>query len=268
MFRFILSKTFLIQLCLAALVAGSLLIGAYLYLQQFTRSGEAVSVPELIGSDIIEAEALLKQSDLRAVVIDSLYVQDKRGGVILDQNPPELSSVKTGREIYLTVSRYKTPQVEVPNVLDQTMAIAINKLTRRGFEIGELIPQSNPCEGCAVGLELNDKSVEIGSKLPKGSKIDLVVGENSSNAIVATPILYGLNFDEAKTLLNKYQLNEGAIIYSDCESDSDSLSARVYWQSINPNSDARIGEAINIKLSPNLDLIPPVNVDSIKSSIL
>ncbi|GAB5538729.1 MAG: hypothetical protein Salg2KO_08320 [Salibacteraceae bacterium] len=247
------------------MVSIGLIAAAYFYLKSYARAGEAIAVPEIEGFDIIEAEAILKKADLKAVVVDSLYMPEKRGGVILDQEPNGLALVKSGREIYITISRYKTPQVSIPNVLDQTSAIAINKLTRRGFVIGELIPKPNPCQGCAIGMEMNGSEVKVGASVPKGSTIDLVVGESDGNALTSAPILFGLTENEASEILHIHQLNVGAVIYDDCENAEDSASARIFWQSIEGNNDVGIGDPISVRLSTDARKIPDVNLDSLKA---
>ena len=50
-------------------------------------------------------------------VIDSLYLPDTRGGVVVDQEPIKGSMVKTDRKIYLTIARYSSPMVKLPNVI-------------------------------------------------------------------------------------------------------------------------------------------------------
>lgn len=269
MLRFVFSKTFLIQVVLAVVFITLVIIGAYFFLINYAKTGEAVSVPALENLDIIEADAELKQLELNVEIIDSIYQQDKRGGIVVDQNPVEGSMVKKGRKIYLTISRYDIPTVEVPNVLNQTTAIAISKLTRRGFKIGELTSKSDPCDGCAIGLEFDGKTVDVGSKIPSGSTVNIIVGQQNDGAISLVPALYGLTKDEATALLHQHELNRGAYVYDleSVKSEGDSLAARVYSQSIAPSENAKVGTPINISLTIDMAKIPEANLDSIKASI-
>ena len=269
MMRFLFSKTFIIQIILAAIIACLLIIGAYFFLINYAKTGEAVTVPDLNGLDIIEADAELQLANLNIEVIDSLYQQDLRGGIIVDQTPRPGSMVKKDRKIYLTISRYAIPTVTVPNVLNQTSAIAISKLTRRGFKIGELKSKTDPCDGCAIGLEWNGNPVLTDSKIPTGTKLDLIIGQTNEGAVSAVPMLYGLTLDEATLILHGYDLNRGAYIYDNetVKTSGDTLSSRVYSQSISPGEIIKLGSPVNVSLTIDAEKIPSVNLDSIKASV-
>jgi eukaryotic-like serine/threonine-protein kinase len=267
MIKFLRSRIFLIQICLALVFTCLCVYGAYLFLNNYAKTGEAIEVPNLEGLDIIEAEAALKSEGLYAEIIDSLYQQGDRGGLVLDQEPRATSLVKKDRKIYLTISRYQTPTVIVPNVLNQSIAIAINKLTRRGFLIGQQIPKPDPCNGCPIGLEIRGKKILEGTKLPKGTKIDLIIGMSDDEGEVLAPALYGLTPDEAKLLLTSYGLNVGALVITDAMNNGDSLAAKVYDQSEKPGTFLKTGSAIGVFASPDILKLPNVNLDSVKASI-
>ena len=251
------------------MVAVLLMFGAYFFLTNYAKTGEAVTVPDLNGMDIIEADAELHLANLSIEVIDSIYEQDMRGGIIVDQNPRSGSMVKKDRKIYLTISCYGIPTVTVPNVLNQTSAIAISKLTRKGFEIGKLKSKTDPCDGCAIGLELNGKPVMADSKIPSGSILNLIIGQTNEGAVSAVPALYGLTLDEATLILHDFDLNRGAFIYDNetVTTSGDTLSARVFSQSVNPGERIKMGSPINIKLTIDAEKFPSFNIDSIKASL-
>ncbi|MEZ4720747.1 MAG: PASTA domain-containing protein [Flavobacteriales bacterium] len=265
MFKFLLSKSFVQQLAIAVFVVVLTIISTYYYLKNYARTGEAIEVPDLTGYDIIEAEGLLKQSDLVAEVIDSLFIEGKRGGEIVDQEPRGTSLVKSGRKIYLTVTRYIVPQTKLPNVINQGLPLAQAKLTSYGFKIGKLIPRPDPCTNCAIGFEVKGKPVKVGSNLPKGVTIDIVVGQKEDGAVVSVPILYGLTLDEAKEMLLNHSLNLGATVIHDAVSKEDSTASLVYWQSNNQNEHIPMGSSVNVYLSSDHSKVPEVNSDSLKA---
>jgi len=267
MLKFIFSRTFVINVLLAGVFVILCLVGAYYFLNSYAKTGEAVSVPDLAGYDLIEAEAFLKEAELDIEIIDSIFTLGKRGGEVVDQDPRPSSLVKKNRKIYLTISRYETPKVSIPNVLNQTSAIAISKLTRRGFEIGELISKADPCEGCAIGLQLNGETVEVESKLPQGSKIDIVFGEVNAGSVTPVPELYGLSFDEATALLHMKGLNRAGFSIELAENEGDSLASRVFWQSEKPGELIKTGSPIIINLSTDITKVPPSNIDSVRASL-
>ena len=104
MFRFIFSKTFIIQLFLAAMVCSGAVVGAYFYLKSYTRQSDVVELPSLEGYYVFEADAFLGELELEAIIIDSLYLPEKHGGIIVNQEPIANSKVKKGRKIYFSSS--------------------------------------------------------------------------------------------------------------------------------------------------------------------
>jgi len=269
MLKLIFSKRFLLHLALALVVVVGAVGGAYYYLKIFTEQDSIVTVPSLEGYDAIEAEAVLKELSLEGIVIDSLYLADKRGGEIVDQEPIADSKVKKDRKIYLTIARYSTPMVKLPNIEDQGLALALAKLESYGFKVGELIPKPGGCSDCALGVQIKGKSIKPSTPLFKGQKVDLLVGEGATGEEVHIPMLYGLDAEEARQLANRDGLNIGATVYTDCEDAADSAMARIFRQSPEPDPNDRIqkGASINVYLTKDLTQLPEVNLDSIKAQV-
>lgn len=265
--KFIFSKSFLIQLLLAFVLIAIVVWGAFAYLESYARIGEKVVVPDLHGLDVIESEAALKEAELSAEVVDSIFVLNQRGGIVVDQEPIPAAYVKKNRKIYLTITRYQTPTEVVPNVLNQTTTLAIMKLNRRGFEIGELIPKPDPCNGCPIGLEVAGKPLKVGSRISKGTTIDIIVGSSENATMVATPLLTSLKLDEAEELLHLQALNLGSTVFPDAETASDSAGALVFTQSPEEGELVPMGTSINLYLTHLPDKIPSVNTDSIKARL-
>ena len=267
MIQFLLSKKFAVQALMALLVACIAIGSAYFYLITYTEQDQVVEVPDLTGYDMYEAEVFLKESRLEAKIIDSLYLPAKKGGEIVDQEPIPGSSVKTGRKIYLTIARYEAPMVKLPNIIDQTIPLAMAKLNSYDIKVDQIIHRPSDCTDCVIGIEIKGKKVAVGAKLAKGSKINLVVGEGATGEKIAVPMLYGLTVDEAQKLLNLDGLNIGATPYLDCETAEDSLNAHVFRQNPAPEGSAVIsrGSSIDLYLTSDQSQVPDVNLDSIKA---
>jgi len=267
MIQFLLSKKFAVQALMAVLVACIAISSAYFYLITYTEQDQVVEVPDLTGYDMYEAEVFLKESRLEAKIIDSLYLPAKKGGEIVDQEPIPGSSVKTGRKIYLTIARYEAPMVKLPNIIDQTIPLAMAKLNSYDIKVDQIIHRPSDCTDCVIGIEIKGMKVAVGAKLAKGSKINLVVGEGATGEKIAVPMLYGLTVDEAQKLLNLDGLNIGATPYLDCETAEDSLNAHVFRQNPAPEGFAVIsrGSSIDLYLTSDQSQVPDVNLDSIKA---
>lgn len=269
MFRSIFTRKFLLNLVLALALVALAFAGAYYFLLQYTRQEGVVVVPELSGYDLFEAETILKDLTLEGIVVDSLYLPKKRGGEIVDQEPIEGSTVKEHRKIYLTIARYNAPMVRIPDVLNQTLALAVAKLESFDLKINKLINRPSDCTDCVIALERNGNKITPGTPVEKGAAIDLIIGEGATGEKIPIPMLFGLALDEAQLLLNKEGLNIGATPYIGCETADDSAKARVFRQLPEPAQNAKIsrGSTIDVYLSPDESKIPPVNLDSIRAQL-
>ena len=65
----------------------------------YTNHGETHKVPGVKGVSVEQAVDMLSRLDLKAVVIDSVYVKEKKLGTVIEQNPAEGSVVKPGIKI-------------------------------------------------------------------------------------------------------------------------------------------------------------------------
>ncbi|MEQ9187232.1 MAG: PASTA domain-containing protein [Cryomorphaceae bacterium] len=269
MFKDIFSKRFVLNLALALGVITASIAGAYYFLLLYTEQESVVTVPSLEGYDIVEAEAILKEFTLEGIIVDSLYLPETRGGQIVDQEPKPESTVKENRKIYLTISRYSSPMIKLPNIVDQTLALALAKLNSYGIAVNEIINKPSDCTDCVIGVLFENETIEPGASISAGSKVDLIVGEGATGEAIGIPMLYGLTVEEAQQLLNRAGLNVGATVCPTCEDAADSTDARIYRQLPDPDPNDRItkGSSVDLFLSEDLSKVPEVNIDSIKAQI-
>lgn len=92
------------------------------------------------------------------------YSDTVKEGYVISQSLPEQTTVAIGSEIELVISSGKEA-IDVPDVFGLTYEAAKQKLTDSGFICSAV---GNYTEGVVVSM-----SVEPGSKLPRGSKIEL-----------------------------------------------------------------------------------------------
>ncbi|MGN0545473.1 MAG: PASTA domain-containing protein [Acutalibacteraceae bacterium] len=92
------------------------------------------------------------------------YSDSVNEGYVISQSIPEQTTVAIGSEIELVISSGKEP-IEVPNVFGMSYEKAKQTLTDLGFVCTAV---GNNTEGQVVSM-----SVEPGSKLPKGTRIEL-----------------------------------------------------------------------------------------------
>lgn len=229
--RFLTSKIFWLNLFAAAVVTVILLWGLLFFVQQFSRHGESQTVPNLTGKTTVEALEILNNLDLEYAVSDSTFDPDERPLSIISQDPLPDSKVKSGRTIYLTVNMVQPPKTEAPKFEIGTSYISVREiLESRGLKVGDIIYK--PFEYRDVFLDMkihgDRKSLIPGTKIAKGSKIDLILGNGLGDTKITIPDLTGLSYIEAVNLIQLKELSLGTVITNGTIKDS--TDALVYKQ--------------------------------------
>lgn len=166
------------NLFVMALVAVLLVMGAWIGLGYYTHHGEEISVPNVVGRLIGDAEYTLEMQGLVAVVVDSTYDHSKPSGAIMVQLPKPGSRVKSGREIYLTINSRESPTIALPDIADNcSVREAQERLRQLGFRIGpnEEIPGD---KDWVYGVKCQGRMVMAGERVPTDAVITLIVGNS------------------------------------------------------------------------------------------
>lgn len=137
-FSFKSNRFFWLNLVAMIIVVIAIALGTLQWLDNYTRHGEAVVVPNVKGLPMRQAENEIYKQSLKAVAIDSSYVKGMPPGAILEQNPAGGSKVKKGRTVYLTINMDSAPKVSVPDIMDNSsLRQAEAKLRALGFRVTE-----------------------------------------------------------------------------------------------------------------------------------
>lgn len=251
--KFIFSKIFLVNLFIAVIIFFLIFYGTNFYLKKYTLHNKTITVPNLKGIDFYKAKELLKKENLELFIMDSIYVKDKKGGTILEQNPEGGSFVKKNRKIYVTICSKKPPKVSVPNLKDMSLRQAKAILESYGLKVGELSFKPDECVNCVLEQLINGKKIQPGTFVTKGSKIDLLLGQGLSEEKTIVPNLIGMRIDIAKEKIMAASLNVGAELYdnSKIKNKYDSINAFVYKQipSYSENKYINLGSSIDLYLT-------------------
>ena len=181
MIKFLLSKTFLVQLAIAFVVISLAIWSLFQYVDSYTHNGQTITVPSLNGLTIAEVEELLKDKNLNYEILDSVYLEKAEKGVVLDQSPEGDDLVKENRTIYITVSKITPPKISLPDVVDMSQRLAVAKLESYGLKIGRLDYTPSECLNCVVKMSVRGKQVFHQDLIAKGSTINLTLGSGTSN---------------------------------------------------------------------------------------
>jgi len=256
-FSFLKSKTFVANGVLAILFFVVLIVGTQFFLRSCTHHGEAIRVPKLNGLSLSEAEVLLLDADLEFRVIDSAEFDPNIPlGAVIDQYPAEGASVKSGRQILLTINPFTVHKIELPNIIDKTLRRAVYDLESKGFVVGERIYKPDLARDVILGMKVGENDAQPGDKHVRGTVVNLIVGTGIGDERIVVPYLRWLTAKEAKAKLIALSLNSGLTIYDD--EVTDTLIALVYKQTPGPTHEAvlPLGATIDLWLTNDSTKIP------------
>jgi len=178
-FRFIFSIKFLKHLGLAAILLAILTWLVLLLLSFYTNHGKYLTVPQLTGRTIDQVSHDPACGDFHFLVIDSVFRIDQPKGMILSQDPYPESHVKKNRTIYLTIVSFNPDKTIMPDLRFLTFRQAISILESLGLKTGRITYIRTFDENAVQQQYYSGEVIEPGTKIDKGSYIDLVVGSRS-----------------------------------------------------------------------------------------
>ncbi len=176
-FKFLFSKTFLQNLIAAVVLILLIVFGLKLYLNVYTNHNEYHLVPDLTGKSFEEAQKILKDRKMNIVVIDTVDYNPKFPKyAIVEQNPLKDDKVKVGRKIYVKINNNAFAKVSLPHIIGKTKRQAISLIKASGLQVGKIKTRPYFAEVVLYAIHQKD-TLKNGSKIPKTSKIDLIIGD-------------------------------------------------------------------------------------------
>lgn len=145
-------------------------------LDVYTKHDESVLVPDVKGSQEAAAADILLKSELGYEIVDSVYRADAKAGAVLEQIPKENTKVKRGRTIYLIIQAKGKQMVSIPPLKDYSRRQAEAQLQALGFTNISIIEEPSQFKGLVIKVLYRGNELESGASIPKGSRIELVVG--------------------------------------------------------------------------------------------
>jgi beta-lactam-binding protein with PASTA domain len=223
-------------------------------LNSYTRHGESISVPDLSGKSLEEVKKILSSQNLEWQITDSVYDMKKPPFSIVDQTPKANSKVKQGRTIYLTLNAVTAPTTEIPDLVGRSSyKYAKMQLESYGLKVGDPpIYKPDPHLNAVIGMLVNGRSVTKKTKVPKGTVVDLILGDGLGNSRISVPYLIGMRYEDAEFKLKGYSLNIGSVVVKDGVTDT--AGAVIYKQvpEYGSGKSIRMGEPIDLFLSKEL----------------
>jgi beta-lactam-binding protein with PASTA domain len=251
---YILSKLFLKNLGYAAVIAVGGVLILLIWMNFYTRHGQARPVPNFVGLTMQQTKTLARKSRLRYQIIDSVYTTSVQRGCIAEQNPKPGFKVKKWRNIVLTINAFHPEMVAMPNLVDLPLRQAKALVESTGLEIGQLKYRPDLSIDVVIDQQFNGRNIREGDSIQKGSVVDLILGKGLSNQRTTVPYLLGMKLDPAKNKILISSLNLGTYVYDNTiVNAADTLNAFVYKQIPEYKNDAtlQLGSAIYLWFTVN-----------------
>jgi serine/threonine-protein kinase len=160
-----------------------LLIGLILLVSVFTfwffwPQENKITVPNLTNMTEEQVKETLGHLDLNYVLLDSIDFNPAFPKLtVVEQDPIAGSIVNDGSKVYITLNASGYAMVTFPDLKNKTFIEAKNALIALGLVVGDLKYVLDLGKDNVLDVSYNGRTVNVGDKLMKNSKIDIVLGD-------------------------------------------------------------------------------------------
>ena len=175
--KYLFSRYFLKQLIIFGTIVSILLFFIFIFLNFNTNHNRYISVPDLVGKNLLESNKILGEYKLKFEISDSTFYDPSFPKfTVLSHFPNANSKVKKNRKIYLTINPTNFRKVAIPDIIQTTKRSAISSLLSSELVIGEISYENNIGKDMVIQILYDNDEVEPGLLVPKKSIIDLILG--------------------------------------------------------------------------------------------
>lgn len=200
----------LINLAAAVVVGIVVVLIVTLCLRRATEHGVEVTVPNITGLYLEEANIIVESEGLRLQVIDSTYSNKTPLGTIVEQNPVAGSAVKHDRTIYVIRNAQFRRPVIMPELRDLSLRQASVTIQALGLLVKEITYEPSAYKDIILDIQTEDQTpILAGSSLAEGTPIILVVGKGQGTSEVTVPSVVGKSLTDARSWLLGSKLSVG-----------------------------------------------------------
>lgn len=236
-----------------ALVVGTLLfisiVYFYIYLPNVTNHGEFVVVPDIKGIKVEELQDILEKHKLRFSAKDSAYTDTLPALSVLRQFPVAGSKVKKNRVVYVTLNRISPPTLPMPDLTDGSLVNAKAVLQSNELKLGHIYYEASPFKNLVREFRFHGRPIAAGTRIPKGSVIDLVVGDGFGPADFTIGNIVGDVYETALRKLSSWNLHLGNVEIMQ-GADTTGTVPYVFKQYPLSGDSVRVGDPVDLWLAP------------------
>ncbi|MDR1761363.1 MAG: PASTA domain-containing protein [Bacteroidales bacterium] len=195
-------KTILINLGILTLVCIVAILVFRGWLSSYTNHGVSIEVPDFQNFTIAEAQVLAEQKNITIVVADTVFDETKKGNIIVSTKPSAGEFVKEQRTIYATINSGSPLMVRLPKLVNMSLRQAQINIESAGLTIGTIDYMPGRANDYVLEAHYKNKPIAAGTRIPKGSKINLVVEKGGAIQDFIVPNLIGKTYSEATTMIS------------------------------------------------------------------
>jgi eukaryotic-like serine/threonine-protein kinase len=158
--------------------------------------GREVTMPNLVGKNVADANRLLTKSGLVLRVADHIY-SELPINVVVRQSPPPGMLMKVSQQAHVVLSLGQR-QLQIPLLEGNSLRASRIQLLREGLQVGEVSSVSLPDEPADTVVQQTPRP-GAGAATPR---IDVLVSAGPREAAFVMPHLVGLNEVDAQHRLD------------------------------------------------------------------
>src|SRR6201982_898307 len=162
--------------------------------------GREVTMPNLVGKSVSEANGMLRSRGLVLRVADRVY-SDSPINVVVRQTPPAGLLMKVSQQAHVVLSLGQR-QLEIPLLEGNSLRASRIELLRAGLQVGEVSAVTMP-ERPADEVVLQTPRPGAGAATPR---VDVLVSQGAREASYVMPHFVGLNETDAERRLDSARL--------------------------------------------------------------
>ncbi len=218
--NFIKSTIFLRNLGAIVILLVALFYLTTIWLDTYTKHGQSVEVQEYIDLRIEQAKRKAERRSFSLVILDSVWVPNRPGGIVYSQTPEPGSRVKKNRRIYVKVTKVKGDTKKLPPFKDsgydffnyQRRLRSMNvRATIKDREFSGKLAENSILHFYYKGEKITDKMVAEGFEVPQGAELEFVITQRQMNQ-VPIPNLVCKRYEAATFILSSNNLVIGRVI--------------------------------------------------------
>lgn len=221
-------------------------------LKQITNWGKSAVIPNVVNMTLEQAEEKIESVGLEYEIKDTVYRQDLKDGTIVEVQPQPGLEIKYGRTIYLIIASKRPPMVEMPNLVGRSsLRFAKIELESRGLVIGNLsyIPSSE--KDAVLAQKIGETEIKGGTMIPKGTTINLTLGDGLTGVVVSPPFLIGKRYAEVQSIMSNSGITANFYFDKDVIDSSAAVVYRQYPSALNDEK-INIGESMDVFLGSKI----------------